>query len=218
MREFYLNFFQKNWQSEKELAIPSWEKPLTLGLLHYAAKYPKEKITQKITSSLQKSADSYVSQIKINGYPNALFDWEYYWGSNAVVLNKNYLLFAAYKTFKKQAYLETAKSQFDYILGQNPMGVSYITGIGTSFTHFPWHPNNGINFPLLKGLLVGGPNQYKNGADILLTNLINRKTPPAKCYIDKSYLKLGSWSSNEPQINLNSTLLYTISQLSNSNP
>ena len=209
----YQKYFLKNWKAENELPIPSWEKPLSSGLLHYANLYPNQDLSIKIFKSLKKSAENIVAQSKVNGYPNALYDWEYYWGSNSVVLNKNYLLFAAYHQFKNNTYLETAKAQLGYILGQNPMATSYVTGIGTSYTHFPWHQNNGANFPLLKGMLVGGPNQYPSGADILLSQLIKQKTPPAKCYVDKAYLKIGSWASNEPQVNLNSALLYTLGEL-----
>ncbi len=68
----------------------------------------------------------------------------------------------------KDSYIEFAKSQIDYILGDNPRGSSYVVGYGVNPPINPHHraahnsKTNDINNPvnnefILEGALVGGP-------------------------------------------------------------
>ncbi len=68
----------------------------------------------------------------------------------------------------KDELIDFAKSQIDYILGDNPRNSSYVVGYGNNYPINPHHrashnsPNNSIDYPennefLLEGALVGGP-------------------------------------------------------------
>jgi|GEM_PF-1259520 len=73
---------------------------------------------------------------------------------------------------KKQGYIDFAKSQIDYILGENPQSFSYVVGYGAKYPLRPHHrgasgtteadPNP--NKYVIEGALVGGP-KSTNDAD-----------------------------------------------------
>ncbi len=94
----------------------------------------------------------------------------------------------------------------DYLLGNNAMKISYITGYGHFYetdTHDRWAwgcYQKGIPYP--KGWLAGGPNNY----------LINepstpRNRPAAKSYAGKN-TAFDAWCSKENAINWNAPLVW----------
>lgn len=88
----------------------------------------------------------------------------------------------------------------DYLLGRNPLGYCYVTGVGTKSPVNPHHrlaATDGIPGPL-PGFLVGGPNPAKqDGCDY-------PSDFPDECYLDI----VESYASNEIAINWNATLLH----------
>jgi len=58
----------------------------------------------------------------------------------------------------------------------------------------------------MPGWVGGGANQYTNGADPALINLINQSTPPAKCFFDGPGTT--SWASNEGETSENAALVF----------
>ncbi len=94
------------------------------------------------------------------------------WGSlqYAVTLSFTALIYADYvpSKRKKKEYINFAKSQIDYILGDNPRKFSYLIGYGKNYPKNPHHanahhsPTYDIDNPKnnkyeLTGALVGGP-------------------------------------------------------------
>ena len=76
-----------------------------------------------------------------------------------------WLLHAYYLTGEKK-YYQSAVKTLDYLLGKNPMDMSYVTGFGTKSPMHPHHrPSqaDGIQEPV-PGMLVGGP--QPGGEDI----------------------------------------------------
>jgi endoglucanase len=86
-----------------------------------------------------------------------------------------------YRKYKADAegtkLTDWAKTQMDYLMGQNPMGYSYIVGFGNSYASHPHHADaqgsltNSQADPLndrhvLWGALVGGPDQNDKHNDI----------------------------------------------------
>ena len=55
---------------------------------------------------------------------------DFVWGSNAVVLNQALMLLQGQRLAGRREYLDAAQSQLDYVLGRNPLGVSFVTGHG----------------------------------------------------------------------------------------
>jgi hypothetical protein len=93
------------------------------------------------------------------------------WGNCRYVAAECMLALVYYKTVSNKVYLDFAKSQIDYILGNNPNSMSYVVGFGTNYPKFPHHraASGRFEYPpanetkkdpekhLLYGALVGGP-------------------------------------------------------------
>ncbi|MBQ9110665.1 MAG: glycoside hydrolase family 9 protein [Oscillospiraceae bacterium] len=67
------------------------------------------------------------------------------------------------------SYVEAAKYQMDYILGNNPLGYSFLSGYGTSWPthihHRAANPNKSSCTYTLYGGLIGGPDSSGNYSD-----------------------------------------------------
>ncbi len=84
-----------------------------------------------------------------------------------------------YKTSQEDKYLNFAKGQIDYILGDNPRNSSYVVGFGNNYPKFPHHraASGRLEGPpayetkkdpekhLLYGALVGGPDSNDEYSD-----------------------------------------------------
>jgi len=93
------------------------------------------------------------------------------WGALRYTAAEAMLSLVEYKYSKDDKYLNYAKSQMDYILGDNPRNSSYVVGFGNNYPKFPhhraasgryeWQPANEKKGDperhLLYGALVGGP-------------------------------------------------------------
>jgi len=108
----------------------------------------------------------------MNGLPSTPGGLKYInsWGNNRYVAAECMLAMVYYKNMASPnaAYRDFAKSQIDYILGKNPMNMSYEVGFGSKYPLFPHHrassgryePLESKTLPqkhLIYGALVGGP-------------------------------------------------------------
>jgi endoglucanase len=101
-------------------------------------------------------------------------------------------------------YQNVAQTQFDYLLGLNATGYSFVTGFGSKPFCFPHHrPSyaDGIDTPI-PGLVSGGPNKLHPDEAAKMT--IPPDTPPAKFWIDHT----PTASSNEIAIYWNSPAIF----------
>lgn len=152
----------------------------------------KTKIKTKVTDL----ANSYLPIADNSGYGVALSSADYSWGSNYFVAGKANVLIFAYLMSFDQKYLDYALRQVNYLLGVNALDLSFLSKEGENSVKRPYHWTAAAYQLIIPGLMVGGPNQYKTGADSALLDLINQGTPPAKCYVDQCS-NVGSWASNE---------------------
>lgn len=149
-------------------------------------------------------ADNIVSMSRHSGYGTAKEGNRYLWGSNMEILTFAMTLIIANKISPNKDYITAALEQVNYILGKNPIGISYVTGFGVQSCTHPHHrPSTAddIDEPI-PGLVAGGPDMLRN--DEYVRWLIPQGTPPAKCYIDKEY----SYSCNEVSIYWNSPAVF----------
>ncbi|MDP4176952.1 MAG: glycoside hydrolase family 9 protein [Bacillota bacterium] len=93
------------------------------------------------------------------------------WGNLRYVTAECMTMLAYNKTFPNQSYVNFAKGQIDYILGNNPKGMSYEVGYGSNYPKFPHNRaasgrkefapyNESKKQPelnIIYGELVGGP-------------------------------------------------------------
>lgn len=130
----------------------------------------------------------------------------YVWGSAENALDAANACFFAYEIGKNPAHRACAERLFDYVLGCNALGRSFVTGHGTDRIVRPYHWACRAADVVIPGWAVGGPNRYRQGADPLLLKRINAGAPPAKCHVDACEAN-GSWASNEGQTSENAALI-----------
>ena len=104
-----------------------------------------------------------------------------------------------------RAYVDTTKNIIEYLLGNNPFSMSWVTGVGAKSVMRPHHrpsATDGIDAPW-PGLLAGGPNRHRQ--DPVLRKM-PRGTPPERMYVDDQE----SYASNEVAINWNAPLVFIL--------
>lgn len=168
-------------------------------------------IDQEVLKNLKEKliiyADNLVELAKEDGYRVCFSSNDYNWGCTMELMNRGTVLCMAYEVTKNNKYIEYAKVTIDYILGCNPLSLSYITGIGSHRVNQIHHRPSVADHveEAVPGLLVGGPNVKKN--DEVARTLVMENTPPAKCYIDHK----DSYSTNEVTIYWNTSALIVVS-------
>ncbi|MBC8072177.1 MAG: glycoside hydrolase family 9 protein [Deltaproteobacteria bacterium] len=134
------------------------------------------------------------------------------WGSNSAVLNNMVVLGIAYELDGDEALRTAVIDGMDYLLGRNPMGMSYVSGQGTRAMTNPhhrfWAHQKDERFPPPPpGAVSGGPNTGVNDPTAKAAGLAGQ--PALKSYIDH----IESWSTNEVAINWNAPLAWTAAWL-----
>lgn len=144
------------------------------------------------------------------------FPWSWNWGSNSAMANNGMVLVHAYLLTGDKSYLDGAQQCLDYLLGKNPMDITYVTGFGYRSPRNPHHRPSESDFvdDPVPGMLVGGPHLGKQ--DINLDGKEPWKCPnyaaadkPALAYIDDRC----SYATNEVAINWNAPLAYLAAAL-----
>jgi endoglucanase len=191
-----------------------WMTPQMFGYMALATgpKTPEDlKATLRKAFSDQADGISEVSQK--SGYRVALANGEYYWESNENLLGKTALLLFAYSLTGEGSYKEAALDQMGYLLGDNSLGLSFVTGHGGHAIQHPYHWDQAALGKTMPGWIAGGPNNGTTGADPLLVSIIQKGTPPAKCFVDACGGN-GSWASGEGETSENAALLFCAGYLS----
>ncbi len=151
-----------------------------------------------------------------SAYRLPAFPWSWNWGSNSAMANNGMVLVHAYLLTGDKSYLDGAQQCLDYLLGKNPMDMTYVTGFGYRSPRNPHHrpsESDKVDDPV-PGMLVGGPHLGKQDIDL------EGKEPwkcsnyavadkPALAYIDNRC----SYATNEVAINWNAPLAYLAAAL-----
>lgn len=181
------------------------EEPALFGEVGNTAK----KLLLDEANSLQNLADT-------TGYRSPIHEWNWNWGSNSAVANNGMILVHAYLLTKDSKYLTGAQAALDYLLGKNPMLISYVTGYGVRSARNPHHRPSEADYTddPVPGMLVGGPHLGKQ--DINLDGKEHWKCEdyasanlPALAYLDNRC----SYATNEVAINWNAPLAYLANAL-----
>lgn len=183
--------------------IPSWHT--VAGLAAYgAATYGDDENSKKI---LTAKADELVARTE-SGFGVVMGKGDFVWGSNAVAANQGIWLLHAYYVSGEEKYYNAARKALDYLLGKNPVNMSFVTGYGTNTPKHPHHrPSTAdrVEAPV-PGMLVGGPqNDLNSDIGEKTWECSDYRTGyPATTYIDNNC----SYATNEVAINWNSPLAY----------
>lgn len=198
----YLDYFQNN---PVPLAAPAWQNVSVLPLISIvndgSAKTNKS-LFEQAKGKLISLADDYLQHQKDSVFAVSMVNTDFVWGSNSMVLNKAWVLAEAYKLSSELAYRDAALGGIDYILGQNPLGISYVTGFGENSVKQPHHrasAADAIEAPI-PGMLAGGPQPGKQD------KCDYQFSEPAKAFVDDWC----SYASNEVAINWNAPLVYML--------
>jgi endoglucanase len=174
------------------------------GLLCLIHSKTKALLKSTAKADIMSRADILVSISDSNPFGAALKN--YRWGSNMEVSDNGCLLADAFILSGKAIYRECAKKQLDYILGNNPQKMSYITGFGERSPMHPHHrPSEALGKPM-PGMVVGGPNQYLNDPYAIEHF---KGLEPCMCYADE----LASYSTNEVSVYWNASLFRLLTML-----
>ena len=199
---------QRNPISKQRSKLQAWQTVYALAAFTIATN-PHifgEAEVDSARSLIFTLADSYIDMLD-NGYGLAIDNSDFYWGSNSVVANKGMVLIHAYILSKEKKYLDAAQGILDYLLGRNPLDISYLTGWGVNQVLHPHHrPSEGdtVEMPV-PGMLVGGPNSSANDCAKKYID----EDAPAKSYYDNSC----SYATNEVAINWNAPFAYLAGSL-----
>ncbi len=192
--------------------VSDWQNVNFLAVFSY---YQSDTASAKLKNEIKKWAENYGDTLiaiqKKNPYGVAVAgkNNQCDWGSNSVVLTTALSLLMINKITAEKKYGDSARVMVDYIFGNNPLNISYVTGYGFNAAKDPhFRPHMSGRYPLPKGYLVGGPNSVNIGGDSLLAGLWQK--PGYLRYIDKR----DSWATNEVAINWNAALVAVMSILS----
>jgi endoglucanase len=194
------------------LSVPSWSD--VAGLAWVSLAQHRERLSKAdadlVTRRMRGFGDELAASWKASAYRLTMESTsDFVWGSNAHALNQALMLIQAYRLSKDRAQLDAAQSMLDYVLGRNPLGMSYVTGFGQ---RSPLHPHHrpseadGVDAPV-PGFLVGGPNpgqQDQQACPVRYASAL-----PALSYLDHGC----SYASNEVAINWNAPLVYVSAAL-----
>ncbi|HEX7977595.1 MAG TPA: glycoside hydrolase family 9 protein [Gemmatimonadaceae bacterium] len=185
--------------------VPGWPDVGTLALVSLAEhrrELPPSVNGAAIVDKLVELARSLRAVADSSPYAIAMGSRrDFVWGSNAVAANQGLVLVQAYRLTGDTTFLRAALGNLDYILGRNPTGYSFVTGVGTRTPMFPHHrlsASDTVAAPV-PGLLVGGPNPGQQDHCSGYPSSL-----PALSYLDAQC----SYASNEIAINWNAPIAY----------
>lgn len=180
----------------------------------FADEYPAdENITAQLKEAFRAEADKLCVRSMADGYQLGMNMTDYYWGSNMVIMNNAIRLIVADIVSPSDDYKRVISDNFNYLLGKNATGYSYVTGFGENAFR---NPHLGTTFAddvdePVPGWVAGGPNStwYNSTYDASI-DLLPSDTANAKAYVDD----VGSWATNEVDICWNSPAIFVAAYLS----
>lgn len=155
------------------------------------ASWYKEKFNKWSKETLDKASN--------NIWGTTLGENDYSWGSNSGVLGSTMDLYIGNKVLGNNLNntVTAVRSSLNYILGVNPLRMSYVSGYGEDCVKHSYsniYKNDDNKLPP-SGYMAGGPNQNE-GAIFSQFH--------AKAYVDSAY----EWTTNEHTIYWNSALVF----------
>jgi endoglucanase len=189
-------------------SVPGWSNSAALGyisLLNIGKTTINSEDYNQLLDRFLSLATSIVNQHQQSAYAVAMQNTDFVWGSNAVALNKAFVLLQAQRLTNDDKYKIAATGLVDYVLGRNPTDYSFLTGFGTNtpvdIHHRQSHADQIVE--PVPGFLAGGAQPGQQDGCSYPSSL------PAKSYIDDWC----SYSTNEVTINWNAPLVYVLVSL-----
>ena len=191
-----------NWRSVAGLA--------RLQLASVPSKLPKRDL-KTVQLSVRDAAEAYLADQRQEPFGLMYRPERFGWGSNHSVIQNMIVVATAYDITGDKRFLQAVRESMDYIFGRNALGISYVTGYGTTYAQRQYSnmfaASTDPSYPAVpKGALAGGPNSGL--ADDYAIRKLEGCAPQA-CYVDDAR----SYSTNEIAINWNAPLTWIASFL-----
>jgi endoglucanase len=195
----------------KHLTAMTWQTTDALGSISLAVvpgALPEGGEVESIRRRITEAADRYLELLYEQGYRVPVrvgSNGHYPWGSNSLVANNAIVLALAHDFTHQEKYADGVVESMDYLLGKNPLALSYVSGFGERAMENPhhrfWAHQKHSSFPHPPpGVLAGGPNSRKQDPT---SNRLG-DCAPQRCYVDH----VDAWSVNEVAINWNAPLAW----------
>jgi len=202
------SYYDAFLERDIDIWVPGWTDSRGLAwmsLAHHRDDLPEATDIDRIELWIHNLAGDLADQHESSAYRVAMQSGDFFWGSNANVLNRAMMLLQGYRLDPEEArYRDAAQSLLDYILGRNPTGYSFVTGFGHQ-TPMDIHHRASYaddNEQPVPGFVAGGPNPHQQADDCGTSAYPS--SVPAKAYLDDWC----SYSTNEVTINWNAPLVY----------
>lgn len=207
--ERYLNKIQV----PASLEVSEWSDVETLAVLALA-RHPSEtpELQKEAATAVHDLIDGWQKLEQTSAYRAGIEKKDFRWGSSGVLLNKAMTLLRMNKIMPDESYVTSAHHLVDYVLGRNPLDLSFITGLGTNQVmniHHRVSIADAIDAPIPGGVVGGAqPAQQDKGA-CEGEGVAYPSNQPALSYVDHTC----SFASNEVAINWNAPLIYVLAAM-----
>lgn len=196
--------------------VPTWDYVQALAWMSLATsdvgtKSVRDTAREKTLSTarfLRQHAESSAYAVTMGAYSTRFMsgfnERDFAWGSNGNAAYHGVLLLVAYELSGQTIYRNLARANLDYLLGRNPLGLSFVTGAGSRYPRNIHHRPSAadrVDEPV-PGFLVGGPHDGQQDAADCAG--LYRSKLPALSYVDA----LCSYATNEVAINWNAPMVY----------
>ncbi|MCW3835717.1 glycoside hydrolase family 9 protein [Sphingomonas canadensis] len=193
---------------------PGWPRTAPLGAITLAT-VPSGlsgKETKRLRAALFSAADGWLKERDATGYriPFATASWP--WGSTASILNRAMILGVAGDLTGEKKYRDGVIDAIDFLLGRNPLDISFVSGFGIRAMANPhhrfWAPSADVSLPPPPpGVLSGGPNNSSMSDPV--AQKLKGNCAPMRCWADD----ISAYALNEVAINWNAPLVWAAAWL-----
>lgn len=207
--EEYGEFLRASRHFWEDLHEPSWPGTASLGTLSLATRpslLPAADV-KRLQGAVIAAADRFLKDEGGNGYAIPYLAKDYPWGSNSSLLNRAMILATAHDLTGDAKYRAGVIAALDYVLGRNPLDVSYVSGYGARPMRNPhhrfWARSLDAKLPAPPpGVLSGGPNSTSMSDDV--AKAMQGKCAPQMCWADDVH----AFALNEVAVNWNAPLFW----------
>lgn len=137
--------------------------------------------------ALKRTADKELEYLAQNAYPVGTPMNLRWWGSNVAQGQYAYPMMLYWRLSGENKYLDGVSQLMDYVLGLNPLGKCFMTGVGYNRVHHPHdreteYTNHEMGWGIRPGIIVFGPGLVTRAGQTYPA--FTKETPRERIYID----------------------------------
>ncbi|MCL6613357.1 MAG: glycoside hydrolase family 9 protein [Firmicutes bacterium] len=175
-----------------------WSDAALLGLFDLARNEAIPADLRRLAAEkIFRAAEKHFAATKASAYGYTLHYADFGWASNKEALARGVVMLLADRLQANPDYRAAALAQLNFVLGLNPLGKCFVTGLGSDPVRMPHHRFDATAPKSVPGMLVGGPNNRAESG-------VEPYELGPYSYADSR----ASYSSNEPAIDYNAALIF----------